>query len=100
MTIAACHVSPEGVVLGADSTTTITRTLPSGETRDWSFDYAQKVFEVGESPSTVGLVTWGQVLIGSCSHRTLGARVAKKHSLVPFDSIEKMTQSLSDDLWT
>ena len=100
MTIAACHVSPEGVVLGADSTTTITRTLPSGETRDWSFDYAQKVFEVGESPSTVGLVTWGQGLIGSCSHRTLAARLAKKHSLVPFDSIEKMTQSLSDDLWT
>ncbi len=99
MTIAACHVSPEGVVLGSDSTTTITRTLASGETRDWSFDYAQKVFEVGESPSMVGLVTWGQGLIGSCSHRTLAARLGQKHSLAPFDTLEKMAQSLSDDLW-
>jgi len=55
MTIATCYVSPEGVVLGADSTST----AQVGQTQFRHFDFAQKIFEFGEHPSTVGVVIWG-----------------------------------------
>ena len=53
MTIAACYLSPEGVVLGADSMSTYP--FPG---HDHHFNYGQKLFEIGED-STFGLVTWG-----------------------------------------
>ena len=68
MTIAMCYVSPEGVVLGADSTAT--QTLEDG----WRFyNNAQKVFEIGED-GTLGLVTWGLGDLGDVGYRTLVAR--------------------------
>ena len=42
MTIAACYLSPEGVVFGADSTTTI---------GDHHFNFGQKIFELGDGGS-------------------------------------------------
>ena len=65
MTIAACYLSPEGVVLGADSTSTYG--LASGA---HYYNNAQKLFEVGED-STLGIVAWGLGGLNSYSHRTL-----------------------------
>jgi hypothetical protein len=65
VTIAACYLSPEGVVLGADSTSTYG--LASGA---HYYNNAQKLFEVGED-STLGIVAWGLGGLNSYSHRTL-----------------------------
>jgi hypothetical protein len=61
VTIAVCYVSPEGVVLGADSTTTY---------GTHHFNNSQKLFEVGED-STLAMVTWGLGGLHINSHRTL-----------------------------
>ncbi|WP_442481910.1 hypothetical protein [Aeoliella sp. SH292] len=85
MTIAACYVSSEGVVLGADSTTTnfvTTPSKPEGETH--RFNYGQKVFEVGED-SSIGIASWGLGSLGAVSIRTLVAQLGDelKHSPLP-----------------
>jgi 20S proteasome alpha/beta subunit len=41
VTIAVCYISPEGVVLGADSTTTYAPHI--------HFNNSQKLFEIGEN---------------------------------------------------
>jgi hypothetical protein len=64
MTIAACSVTPEGVVLGADSTSTVTM----GDGSQRYLNNEQKIFEVGAS-GTLGVVTWGLGRIGNVSHR-------------------------------
>jgi len=73
MTIAACYVSPEGVVFGADSTVSIMRS--DGEREVSYFDFGQKIFEVGED-ATLGLVTWGLGQLPGVSYRTLVAELA------------------------
>ena len=78
MTIAACYLSSEGVVLGTDSTSTAYVSSPDGsEGSIHHLDYAQKVFEVGEN-STLGICVWGMGAIGDVSHRTLIACFADK----------------------
>ena len=62
MTIAMCAVMPEGVVLGADSTSS----LFHDSTGFHYFNHNQKIFEVGEN-STLGIVTWGMGGIGDVS---------------------------------
>jgi hypothetical protein len=71
MTIAACYISPEGVVLGTDSTTTVVG--PDGESS--YLDHAQKLFAVGDPEATIGLITWGLGQIGDVSHRTIAAMI-------------------------
>ena len=71
MTIAACYVSPEGVVLGADSASTYMFAHPTGPRH---FNYGQKIFEIGEN-STLGIVTWGLGGLAIGSYRTLAARL-------------------------
>jgi hypothetical protein len=53
VTIAACYVSPKGIVLGADSTTTYTVTGGAHY-----LNHSQKLFEIGKD-GTLGIVTWG-----------------------------------------
>ncbi|MFZ0692580.1 MAG: hypothetical protein WAN51_00245, partial [Alphaproteobacteria bacterium] len=72
MTIAACYLSPEGVVLGADSASTYT--FPSGSHH---FNYGQKLFEIGAAGTgTLGIVTWGLAAFSFGSYRTLAALLA------------------------
>ena len=73
MTIAACYVSSEGVVLGADSTSTI---LVRDQPEPHYLNFAQKLFEFGDIPSTVGVVLWGLGAPGNKSWRTLIAEMA------------------------
>lgn len=78
MTIAMCYVSPEGVVLGADSTS-------SHITHPGIFHYFnhnQKLFEVGEN-STIGMLTWGLGGVGASSHRSLLSRLADDLKISP-----------------
>src|SRR5690554_8183468 len=95
MTIAACHISPEGVVLGADSATTLT----SDHHGTCHLDYAQKLFEVGPRNSSVGLVTWGLGQVGEESHRTVAAELGFQHEEKAFESMEAMAHGLADSFW-
>ena len=77
MTIAACYVASEGVVFGADSTTTIPVYDPATQlSPPHHYTFGQKVFEFGDPGSSTGLITWGLGSLGQLSYRTLIAEVA------------------------
>jgi len=74
MTIAAAYLTSEGVVLGADSTTTITQATVAGNAVAQLFNHAQKVFEIGPpKQGRLALCTWGAGAAGALSHRTVAA---------------------------
>ena len=80
MTIAAAYLTSEGVVLGGDSTTTISFPAQGGTPGvvvAQLLNHAQKVFEVGEK-SRLGLCTYGSGSIKGVSHRTIAARLGDK----------------------
>ncbi len=84
MTIAACYLSSEGVVFGADSTSTmfVPGPGPDGTGADHYYNYAQKVFEVGEN-GRFGIALWGLGSLAPTSYRTLIARFAEQLSGLP-----------------
>jgi hypothetical protein len=93
MTIAACYLSPEGIVLGADSTSTYS--LSGGEHH---FNFAQKLFEIGDN-ATFGIVTWGLGGLSVGSHRTLVARLGDDLRDKPFGSVFEVCERWVDQFW-
>lgn len=91
MTIAACYLSPEGVVLGADSTTTYTGMDGSQQ----HLDHAQKLFEVGES-GTLGIVCWG---LGMPMYRTWIAELGDDIRANPPQSVQEVAEQWRDRFW-
>jgi hypothetical protein len=77
MSIAAAYLVSEGVVLGADSSTTVQVETPEGRGVVQLLTHSQKVFEVGNK-SRIGVCTWGAGSIGSISHRTIIAQLADR----------------------
>ncbi len=77
MTIAAAYLTSEGVILGTDSTTIISTAQGSVSQ---VLNYAQKLFEVGES-SRFATCTWGAGKIVDISHRTLVASLGDQLDL-------------------
>jgi hypothetical protein len=65
VTMAACYLSPEGLVLGADSTSTY-----ANSNGHHYFNHGQKLFEVGQN-SSLGIVTWGLGGLAVSSYRML-----------------------------
>jgi hypothetical protein len=92
LTIAACYLSPEGIVLGADSTTTVN--IPGNP---HYFINAQKLFEIGEN-STLGAVTWGLGSIGT-SHRALLAKLADELARNEPNSVEEAARRWAELFW-
>ncbi|MFT8418322.1 MAG: hypothetical protein ABF636_05750 [Acetobacter sp.] len=84
MTIATCYLSPEGIVFGADSTTTY-----STNDQFQHFNYCQKVFEIGEN-SSLGLVTWGLGNLPPISYRTLIAQFSDQLEVNPPLSVKEV----------
>lgn len=78
MTIAAAYLTSEGVVLGADSTTSVIQSTADGDKSVVQLlNHAQKVFEVGPpGEGRIGVCTWGAGSFGNTSHRTLVVRLA------------------------
>ena len=95
MTIAACAVGPEGIVLGADSTSTVS----VAKSADRYLHNEQKVFEVGES-SSFGVVTWGLGRIGTTSYRTLIAQLSDDFRRHPPASVEEAAAAFSEKIWS
>lgn len=98
MTIAACYLSSEGVVLGADSTTTVYVAGPDGGGQLHHLNYAQKVFEVGEG-STFAVNMWGMGAIVDLSLRTLIARVADDLASNPPASVQAAADCFCQYFW-
>lgn len=91
MTIAACYVSPEGVVLGADSTAAFS---------DHHFyNHAQKIFEVGQTKSTLGIVIWGLGSLPMLSHRSLISQFAESNQAQPTGSIQEVAMRFGQTFW-
>lgn len=97
MTIAACYVSPEGVVLGADSTSTYAG--QSGQQH--YYNHAQKLFELSNDPErgTLGAVTWGLGGLQISSHRTLLAELADDIKANPPASVADVAERWSARFW-
>lgn len=100
MTIAACYISAEGVVLGADSTSTFMVDRGSNKSAHY-FNHAQKVFEVGEA-SSLGILTWGLAGLdfGELSHRTMIARFADELEHSPSASVGAVATRWADMFWS
>jgi hypothetical protein len=95
MTIAACYLTPEGIVLGADSTASL---MVSGGFH--YFNYNQKVFEIGHpGEGTLGIVTWGLGAVGDRSHRTNVALFQDSIGKKPPKSVQEAANRWIDQLW-
>lgn len=94
MTIAVCFVSHEGIVLGADSTSTI---MQNGRPVQ-HFDHQQKIFEVGEG-ATLGVTMWGVGSLPHKSHRTLIAELADELRDHPPATVEEAARRLATRFW-
>jgi len=84
MTIAGVYLTSEGIVIGADSTSS-----HPCEGGMHYFDFNQKVFEIGEG-STFALTTWGLGGLGEVSYRTLIARLNDEVTANPVNSISEL----------
>jgi hypothetical protein len=93
LTIAACYLSSEGIVLGADSTSTYM--TPSG---NHYFNHAQKIFEIGED-STLAIVTWGLGGLSVGSHRTLVALLADDLKKEKPSSVQEVAERWCKHFW-
>lgn len=96
MTIAACYVTPEGVVLGADSTASL-MLAPGGF---HYFNYNQKFFELGDpGAGTLGVVTWGLGGLGETSYRTLFAFLSEDIRKKPPKDVAEVAGRWVDKFW-
>jgi hypothetical protein len=95
VTIAACYLSTEGVVLGADSTTTV----PGGTNGPHYFNHNQKLYEVG-ADSTLGIVTWGLGTLFTTSHRTIIAQFADGLRSNPAATVAEAADRWGQIFWT
>ena len=93
MTIASCYVTPEGIVLGADSTSTY-------ETNGVAhyFNHAQKLFEIGKD-SSLGLITWGLGSFGAISYRRLIAECSETLIANPPKTVAEVCTRWIDHAW-
>ena len=94
MTIAMCYVSPEGVVLGADSTTSF-----SYNNGHHFFNQNQKLYEIGEE-STIGIVTWGLGTLFNTSFRTLIAKLDDQFKTSAPISVKDAAEKWSAIFWS
>ena len=101
MTIAACYLSSEGVVFGADSTSTmfVKGWGPDATGAEHHYNYAQKVFQVGQD-STLGMTMWGLGNVGAISHRTLIAQFADSLLASAAQSVEEVANRWNQFFWS
>lgn len=94
MTIAACYVTPEGVVLGADSTASLNT---AGGFH--FFNNNQKLFELGDGDATLAIVTWGLGSFGSVSLRTLFAEFSDDLKTTPPADLQAVADRWAAKAW-
>lgn len=90
MTIAGLYLSPEGIVLGADSTSSV-----NGPNGFHYFNFGQKLFEIGQE-STFGILTWGLGGLGPVSYRALVAKLGDSLSAAAPASVAEVADRWVD----
>ena len=100
MTIAACYLSAEGVVFGADSTTTmyVSGVGPEASGTEHHYNFAQKIFQIGEN-STLAITMWGLGNIHNVSYRTLIAQFADSLVGHGAQSMDEVAHRWSEFFW-
>src|SRR4051794_18376029 len=100
MTIAACYLSREGVVFGADSTTTVVvgNPNPNNPGAEHHFNFAQKIFQIGQN-SSFGIVTWGLGSLQKTSYRSLIALLGDRLTAMPSATMAQITATWSNIFW-
>jgi hypothetical protein len=93
LTIAGFYLCPEGIVLGADSTSSV----PVDNGLHY-FDFNQKVFEIGEA-GTLGMLTWGLGSLWPTSYRTLLALLADDLAARPAATVAEVAERWTDMFW-
>lgn len=100
MTIAACYLSAEGVVFGADSTSTMFVAAPAGPGGSpHHYNFAQKIFQVGDHGS-LGITMWGLGNLFQVSYRTLIARFADQLAAQPAGTPQELADRWASYFWT
>ncbi len=98
MTIAACFLSSEGVVLGADSSSSIA--VPGGGFHHLQqLEHTQKLFQIGER-GTLGVVSWGIGQLGDKPYRTLAAELSDAISSGSVNSFDSAIEWWRDATWS
>jgi hypothetical protein len=100
MTIAACYLSGDGVVFGADSTTTmfVSGLGPTAFGSEHHYNFAQKIFQIGED-STLAMTMWGLGNLSSVSYRTLIAQFADSLAGQGVGSVQDVARGWSKYFW-
>ncbi len=100
MTIAACYVASEGIVFGADSTTTVFVPAPGDQPPvEHHLNFAQKIFEIGDK-STLAITTWGLGSLFSASYRTLIANLADSLAVQPPANVNEVAWRWNQLFWS
>jgi hypothetical protein len=86
----------DGVVMGADSVTSITGSTPAGLQFIKSYRHANKLFQIGGLPIAVG--TYGAGNIGGRSIENYIREFSEKESKTTLDSTEALTKRLREFL--
>ena len=100
MTIAACYLSPEGIVVGSDSTSTYSTPafFPFMPPSNRHYNFGQKVFEIGRH-SSLAVVTWGLGGLSVGSYRTLIAELGDSLDTSPSSSVLGVASRWSEHFW-
>ncbi len=98
MTIAMCYLSPEGVVLGADSTSSALISPGPGMSGYHYFNYAQKLYQLGEE-STAGVLNWSLGGFVTKSYRTLIAEHADDLRSKPAKNLAEVADRWCTRFW-
>jgi len=101
VTIAACYLSSEGVVFGADSTSTmfVAGPGPGGVGgSDHHFNFAQKIFQIGND-SSMAMAMWGLGNLAEVSYRTLIASFADQLLAQPPASMQDVADRWNVYFW-
>lgn len=93
MTIAGVYLSPEGVVLGADSTSSV-----ASNQGFHFYNHNQKLFEIGEN-STLALLTWGLGGLEAISYRTLIATFTEELEKATITTVSEVIKLWIDKFW-
>ncbi|WP_353091674.1 hypothetical protein [Methylibium sp.] len=94
MTIAGFYLTPEGVVLGADST----MSSPTASGMHY-FNFTQKILQIGEG-GTLGLMVWGLASVSpSVSYRTLVAKLDDSLKQKKPKTVLEVAQRWVDFVW-
>ncbi len=103
MTIAACYLSSEGVVFGADSTTTmfVQGPGPNPIGADHHYNFAQKIFQIGDDDqSTLAITMWGLGSLGELSYRTLIAEFSDDLVARPVGTMADVADRWNNTYWS